>query len=86
MALSSHPRWRARHQSVLEFVLANPLARREAVASATGYSPWQVSRIMNSPDFRCRLMQAFDLRMAEIARLHVWRWENTRRRAAGGQV
>ena len=86
MSRYPYPRWRRRHQAVLEFVAANPLAKREAVALATGYSPWQVSRIVNSPDFRERLKKACHLRMAEIARLHVWRWEKTRRRAAGGQV
>jgi hypothetical protein len=27
---------------------------RSEIASATGYSRWQVSRIMNAPDFRAR--------------------------------
>jgi hypothetical protein len=71
MARSSHPRWRNRHRSVLEFVLANPLANRDAVATATGYSPWQVSRIMNSPDFRERLEREDRYRLDLIARLRV---------------
>ena len=71
MSVNSHPRWRPRYQAILEFVLQNPIANREACALATGYSPWQVSRIVNSLAFRERLKQAFDLRMVEIVRLRV---------------
>lgn len=71
MSDQHHPRWRQRHQAVLEFILANPIARREVVALATGYSPWQISRIANSPNFRDRLEQAFHYRLMEIARLRV---------------
>ena len=42
-----------------------------AIALATGYSAWQVSRIVNSPSFRARLEQAFHCRLVEIARLRV---------------
>ena len=69
MSENGHPRWQPRHQALLEFVLANPTAKREACARATGYSPWQVSRIINSPSFRGRLERAFHLRMVEFARL-----------------
>src|SRR5262249_38859070 len=61
--------WRNRHQQLLEFVLVNPAAKRKLCARATGYSPWQVSRIMNSTEFRERLEQAYRLRMTESARL-----------------
>jgi hypothetical protein len=71
MSRYSHPRWRRRHQAVLEFVAANPIAKREAVALATGYSLWQVSRIVNSPSFRSRLEQAFRYRLMEVARHRV---------------
>jgi hypothetical protein len=71
MTRRSNPRWRIRHQSVLEFLLRHPAAKREACALATGYSPWQVSRIVNSPSFRDRLEQAFRYRLMEVARLRV---------------
>ena len=66
-----YPRWRRRHQAVLEFVAANPMAKRDAVALATGYSPWQVSRIIHSPDFRARLEREDRYRLDLIARLRV---------------
>ena len=71
MSETAYDRWQQRHQAVLEFVLANPTAKREACARATDYSPWQVSRIVNSPGFRDRLEQAFHYRLLEMARLRV---------------
>ena len=73
MAHRNHPYWRLRHQSVLEFLLTHPTVKREACALATGYSPWQVSRIVNSSAFRDRLEKAFRYRLIEIARLRVER-------------
>jgi hypothetical protein len=71
MSDHQNPRWRQRHQFVLEFILANPIAKRDAVASATSYSPWQVSRIIHCSDFRARLEREHRYRLDLIARLRV---------------
>ena len=58
-----YPRWRDRHHTVLKLLMEGPLMegpcpKQKDIAHATGYSPWQVSRIINSPDFRRRYEQA----------------------------
>ena len=35
-------------------MVEKPQLKRSEVASATGYSRWHVSRIINAPDFRAR--------------------------------
>jgi hypothetical protein len=49
-----YPRWQSRHEAVLRLMMEKPHLMRSQIASATGYSRWQVSRIMNAPDFRAR--------------------------------
>ena len=52
-----YPRWQRRHEAILRLMMEKPHLMRSEIASATGYSRWQVSRIMNSPDFRARYKQ-----------------------------
>jgi hypothetical protein len=49
-----YPRWQRRHEAILRLMVEKPHLMRSQIASATGYSRWQVSRIMNAPDFRAR--------------------------------
>jgi hypothetical protein len=49
-----YPRWQRRHEAILRLMMEKPHLMRSQIASATGYSRWQVSRIMNAPDFRTR--------------------------------
>ena len=49
-----YPRWQRRHEAVLRLMVEKPHLMRSQIANATGYSRWQVSRIMNAPDFRAR--------------------------------
>ena len=49
-----YPRWQRRHEAILRLMVDKPHLRRSEIASATGYSRWQVSRIINAPDFRER--------------------------------
>jgi len=49
-----YPRWQRRHEAILTLMVEKPHLMRSEVASATGYSRWQVSRIINAPDFRER--------------------------------
>ena len=49
-----YPRWQRRHEAILRLMMEKPHLMRPQIASATGYSRWQVSRIINSPDFRAR--------------------------------
>jgi len=49
-----YPRWQRRHEAILRLMVEKPHLMRSQIARATGYSRWQVSRIMNAPDFRAR--------------------------------
>ena len=64
---SPHPRWQRRHEAILTLLVDKPHLMRSEVARATGYSRWQVSRIINAPDFRARyreLRAAIDRELA----------------------
>ena len=49
-----YPRWQRRHEAILRLMVEKPHLMLAEIARATGYSHWQVSRIMNAPDFRAR--------------------------------
>lgn len=49
-----YPTWRRRHDAVLLYVMEHPFAKQRDIATATGYTPSQISRIMCSPDFELR--------------------------------
>ena len=49
-----YPRWQRRHEAILRLIVDKPHLMRSEIANATGYSHWQVSRIINAPDFRAR--------------------------------
>ena len=53
-----HPHWQPRHEQVLLWFLRNPSGRQYDCAKATGYTPSQISRIVNSPDFKLRYESA----------------------------
>ena len=57
---SKHPSWQRRHEGVLLYLLQNPSATLHQCASATGYSAWHLSRIINSPIFKQRFNTAID--------------------------
>lgn len=59
-------KWRRRHYAVLRYMIENPHAKRDEVASATGYSPTHISRITNNPEFRLYYEHAFDLVLQDI--------------------
>lgn len=54
MSRRPYPRWQRRHEAILRLLVEKPHLMRSQIASATDYSIWQVSRIMNAPDFRAR--------------------------------
>ena len=49
-----YPRWQRRHEAILRLMVDKPHLMRSQIARATGYSRWQISRIINAPDFRAR--------------------------------
>ena len=49
-----YPRWQRRHEAILRLLVEKPHLKRAEIASTAGYSRWQVSRIINAPDFRAR--------------------------------
>jgi hypothetical protein len=63
-----YPRWQRRHEAILRLILEDPLLSHTEIAAATGYSIWQVSRIVNSPDFRERYERASEYKHREISR------------------
>ena len=48
------PRLRPRHHDVLKYLLQNPGASTKEIGDATGYTRWQISRIVRSYEFRVR--------------------------------
>lgn len=60
MTKRSHPSWRHRHGEVLLWMLQNPGGKQYACAKATGYTPSQISRIVNSPGYLQRLEAILD--------------------------
>ena len=52
-----YPSWQRRHEGVFQYVTTNPCATVGEIASATGYSRWQISRICCSPEFQRRLSE-----------------------------
>jgi hypothetical protein len=47
-----YPRWQRRHSAVLQWLLVHPVQTLNECARANNYSPSQISRIVNSPDFQ----------------------------------
>jgi hypothetical protein len=71
MDRKTHPSWQRRHETVLLFFLEYPASSIAACAAATGYSPWQVSRIACSPDFRRHYAEAVKLRTQLVTEIVV---------------
>ncbi len=63
MRRNRYPTWQRRHEAVLLWMIQNPGGKVYDCAKATGYSRWQISRIINSPDFQIRYKDALDLRL-----------------------
>ena len=63
-----YPRWQRRHDGVLQWLLQHPAGTLNDCARATGYSPSQISRIVNSPDYQHRYRAARKIIEAEISR------------------
>lgn len=68
MPKRTYPRWQRRHDAVLRWLLQNPARTLNECAGATGYSPSQISRIVNSPDFRTRYRAANELVAEELTK------------------
>ena len=63
-----YPAWQRRHAAVLAWLLENPHRKLYECAAEMGYSPSQVSRIVNSPDFRRHYRAARKIIEVEISR------------------
>ena len=46
------PRWQRRHEAVLQWLLSHHTGKLYECARDTGYSPWHLSRIINSQHFQ----------------------------------
>ncbi|MDA5092472.1 hypothetical protein O2N63_00010 [Aliiroseovarius sp. KMU-50] len=67
MTKRPYPAWQHRHEAVLLWMLQNPAGKRYECARATGYSRWQISRIVNSPEFKRRYQEVLDWRLEQVA-------------------
>ena len=74
MTRRPYPSWQRRHDAVLRLIVDEPRMTLARIAAATGYSPWQVSRIINSPDFQERHEQMRKIIQRELARRYVERF------------
>lgn len=66
MTKHPYPNWRPRHEEVLLWMLSNPGGKQHACAKATGYTPSQVSRIVNSPGYRKRYEATYEIVRREV--------------------
>ena len=73
-----YPRWQRRHEGVFRLLLQRPRTTLKECARATGYSPSQISRIVNSPDYQRHYRAARKIINEEISRSVI-------RRLAGGR-
>lgn len=74
MTRRPYPRWQRRHEAILRLIVDEPRLTLAKIAAATGYSPWQLSRIINSPDFRERHEQMRAVINRELIRRYVERF------------
>ena len=71
MSRSKYPTWQRRYDGVLLWVIEHPCATQTECASATGYTTWQISRIMSSPEFRQRYGQLIDTALERAGRRYI---------------
>ena len=50
--MTRYPRWQRRHEAVLQWLLSHHTGKLYECARETGYSPWPLSRIINSQHFQ----------------------------------
>ena len=72
MTKGQYPAWQRRHEAVLLWMVQHPGGKLYNCAEATGYSRWQVSRIVNSPDFQQRYKVVLDLQLKQTV-AHMFR-------------
>ncbi len=75
-----YPHWQRRHEAILRLMVDKPHLMRSEIANATGYSRWQVSRIMNAPDFRERYRELRAVIDRELASRYLERLSPARER------
>ncbi len=73
-----YPRWQRRHEGVLLWLLRHPRATLKECARATGYSPSQISRIVNSPDYQRHYNAARKIIDEELFRSYISRLRGVR--------
>ena len=50
--MTRYRRWQRRHEAVLQWLLSHHTGKLYECARDTGYSPWHLSRIINSQHFQ----------------------------------
>ena len=73
-----YPRWQRRHEGVFRLLLQRPRTTLKECARATGYSPSQISRIVNSPDYQRHYRAARKIIDEELFRSYISRLRGVR--------
>ena len=73
-----YPRWQRRHEGVFRLLLQRPRTTLIECARATGYSPSQISRIVNSPDYQRHYRAARKIIEEELFRSYISRLRGVR--------
>ena len=73
-----YPRWQRRHEGVFRLLLQRPRTTLKECARATGYSPSQISRIVNSPDYQRHYRAARKIIEEELFRSYISRLRGVR--------
>lgn len=62
----NYPAWNLRHEGVLRWIFEHPAAKQKDCAKELKYSESQISRIVNSDEFRSKYRMMSDLHFLEI--------------------
>ncbi len=73
-----YPSWQRRHEGVFRLLLRDPRTTLKECARATGYSPSQISRMVNSPDYQRRYDAALIIIQEELFRSYIRRLRGVR--------
>jgi hypothetical protein len=68
MSKRPYPKWEPRHEAVLQWLLSHTSGKLYECARDTGYSRWQVSRIVNSPHFQAVYREAIEAQRQKVFR------------------
>lgn len=69
-----YPSWQQRHDAVLRWIFEHPATTQKECAQALGYTASQVSRIINSGDFRIKYRALSETMFQKIIENQITKW------------